>query len=52
MKEIFGVFAAGALMVVCCLLPIVLIGAGSAGIASILAEGAHERFKNLERRLG
>ncbi|MEE9267599.1 MAG: hypothetical protein V3V86_12815 [Gammaproteobacteria bacterium] len=37
MKEIFGVFAAGALMVVCCLLPLVLIGAGSAGIAGILA---------------
>ncbi len=32
MREIFGVFAAGALMVVCCLLPLVLIGAGSAGI--------------------
>ncbi len=32
MKENFGVFAAGALMVVCCLLPLVLIGAGSAGI--------------------
>ncbi len=37
MKEKLGVFAAGALMVVCCLLPIVLIGAGSAGIAGILA---------------
>ena len=37
MKETFGVFAAGALMVVCCLLPLVLIGAGSAGIAGILA---------------
>ncbi len=32
MKENFGVFAAGALMVVCCVLPLVLIGAGSAGI--------------------
>ncbi len=32
MKEIFGVFAAGALMVVCCVLPLVLVGAGSAGI--------------------
>ncbi len=32
MKETFGVFAAGALMVVCCVLPLVLIGAGSAGI--------------------
>ncbi len=32
MKEIFGVFAAGALMVVCCLLPFVLKGAGSASI--------------------
>ena len=37
MKENFGVFAAGALMVVCCALPLVLIGAGSAGIAGILA---------------
>ncbi len=37
MKETFGVFAAGALMVVCCLLPFVIIGAGSAGIAGILA---------------
>ncbi len=37
MKENFGVFAAGALMVVCCVLPLVLIGAGSAGIAGILA---------------
>ncbi len=32
MKEIFGVFAAGALMAVCCLLPLVLVGVGSAGI--------------------
>ncbi len=32
MKEKFGVIAAGALMVVCCVLPLVLIGAGSAGI--------------------
>ncbi len=32
MKEFFGVFAAGALMVVCCALPLVLIGVGSAGI--------------------
>ncbi len=37
MKDGFGVFAGGALMVVCCLLPLVLIGAGSAGIAGILA---------------
>ncbi len=37
MKEIFGVFAAGALMVVCCALPLILVGAGSAGIAGILA---------------
>ncbi len=37
MKEIFGVFTAGALMVVCCLLPLVLIGAGSVGIAGVLA---------------
>ncbi len=32
MKENIGVFAAGALMVVCCVLPLVLVGAGSAGI--------------------
>ncbi len=32
MKEKFGVFTAGALMVVCCALPLVLVGAGSAGI--------------------
>ncbi len=37
MKEIFGVIAAGALMVVCCTLPLILAGAGSAGIAGILA---------------
>ena len=37
MKEKFGVFAGVALMVGCCLLPLVLIGAGSAGIAGILA---------------
>ena len=37
MKETFGVFGAVALMVGCCLLPLVLIGAGSAGIAGILA---------------
>ena len=37
MKEIFGVIAAGALMVVCCALPLILVGAGSAGIAGILA---------------
>ena len=36
MKEIFGVFAAGALMVVCCVLPLVLVGAGSAGILAWL----------------
>ena len=36
MKENFGVFAAGALMVVCCVLPLVLIGAGSAGILAWL----------------
>ncbi len=36
MKEFFGVFAAGALMVVCCVLPFVLIGAGSAGILAWL----------------
>ena len=32
MKEIFGGLAAVALMVVCCALPLVLVGAGSAGI--------------------
>ncbi len=37
MKEIFGGLAAVALMVVCCALPLVLVGAGSAGIAGILA---------------
>jgi hypothetical protein len=37
MKEIFGGLAAVALMIGCCLLPLVLIGAGSAGIAGILA---------------
>lgn len=37
MKEMFGVIAGVALMVGCCLLPLVLIGAGSAGIAGILA---------------
>ncbi len=36
MKEIFGVFAAGTLMVVCCVLPLVLVGAGSAGILAWL----------------
>ncbi len=36
MKEIVGVFAAGALMVVCCVLPFVLVGAGSAGILAWL----------------
>ncbi len=36
MKEFFGVFAAGALMVVCCVLPLVLVGAGSAGILAWL----------------
>ena len=37
MKEIFGVIAGVALMVGCCLLPLVLLGAGSASIAGILA---------------
>ncbi len=32
MKETFGGLAAVALMVVCCALPLVLVGAGSAGI--------------------
>lgn len=37
MKDVFGVIAGGALMVVCCLLPFILVGAGSATIAGILA---------------
>ena len=37
MKEIFGMIAGFALMVGCCLLPLVLLGAGSASIAGILA---------------